>query len=1380
MTFHRGWRALVLALLAVGTALFPLATSQESPPEIALVAEPAGPPMLRLKCGVFDPLAGLPPVAPELRLSGNWDYQVVQFDGPVTPDRSEWLDSVSQVLAYLPDYAYAVRTDDRSALRAHPGVRYVGPFEPAYKLEPRLSFTNEEVELAVLCFDRLDYPVVVERLLELRAGIVRVDPLVIRVRAPGALALAIAFIPEVQWVERYNPPALSNNAASKIVKVRSQNDGPYDWGTSSLWSYNASSGQYEGYAGKNFTAAVVDTGVDGSHPAFNGKKVAYYAYGYSNWVDYYGHGTHTSGSVLGNGAYRSTSPGTPGRYAGMAPLAGLVGQIMANAGYYTWCHDALVSGAVVSSNSWGGGYAGAYDYSAASYDSLVRDSDAGAAGNQSISVVFSAGNEGAYGAGSISPPATAKNVIAVGATDDSSGNNVAGFSSRGPCDDGRLKPDLMAPGQSVTSCYANSANSYVQMSGTSMSCPVLAGAAVIVNEYHYRNYGAVPSPATVKNLLINGATPMPGQSYPGNTQGWGRLNVANSLLNTTSRRIWAEDQALPMLTGVARIYLVNVTRAAELRVSLVWTDFCATAAAARALVNDLDLSATSPDGTRYLGNVFSSGYSATNGSADNLNNVEMVRFQSARPGTWMIEVKGSNVPRYSQDFSLVVGGAFDSVTVARVDVAASNLTIDPADPAEGDTVTVTADMANAGDLPVPDLRYRISVRGEDNLTRVLDSSNLTGLGSGDGRTVRAEWVAVRGWTTVTVEADPGFSIPEDNETNNIARLEVLVRGFGVWLSCGKPSVTVMPEATGNLSVTVHNLGNAPDAFALSVEGALPPGWRAQPATERLDSPAGANLSVDVRVTPAADALAGDRADFRLRATSLGNGTYTRTIELSALADQYFGLRFSGTPELGVPPGAMATHSFWLNNTGNGPDTVELSMYGLPNGWGAYISGSLFHLQARETQRATLTVVPPASAPAGARSNMTVEAAWGPNQRSHIYLVTRVLQTAGVTLELADGPDTVDDGGTASFTIKVQNDGNGQDSVDLRAAGEDGWTFGFSERAPSIRAGDFSLVDLSVTVPPGAPAGEHIFRVRGSSAFNASAGSGLELALFVNQRHSVELGSDHTSDTVEIGNSTQFEALLENTGNGDDSFALRTEGGQVRGWRITISPSSMQLASGGSAHVLVKVRPPQDVAEGNYTFTLSGASLVSQEGKASLKFSVRIVAPPPPPPQPPPPPPPVVAPDPVAPAQRNRVVAWIEDNWQLAIMVLVAIVALASGGAYVAMRRRRQRRAGPGEAGGPPEAAAAAPAGAARAASPAPPPVPAGAFPLPPPAPARQPPVPQVPPEEPVETIVMDPPPVEPPSIPLTDRKSGPSPPAKRAVDDEIEEILARLSDVGKK
>ena len=88
--------------------------------------------------------------------------------------------------------------------------------------------------------------------------------------------------------------------------------------------------------------------------------------------------------------------------------------------------------------------------------------------------------------------------------------------------------------------------------------------------------------------------------------------------------------------------------------TLAWTDFPSTAAAATNLVNNLDLEVESPSGTIYRGNVFSGGWSTTGGSADSLNNVENVFVKTPAAGSWTVRIIGTNVPMGPQGFGLVV------------------------------------------------------------------------------------------------------------------------------------------------------------------------------------------------------------------------------------------------------------------------------------------------------------------------------------------------------------------------------------------------------------------------------------------------------------------------------------------------------------------------------------------------------------------------------------------------------------------------------------------------------------------------------------------------------------------------------------------------------
>jgi hypothetical protein len=330
---------------------------------------------------------------------------------------------------------------------------------------------------------------------------------------------------------------------------------------------------------------VVDDGVDSGsasavlHPDFyqygsmtNSDRIAYQVNctgdAIANGVN--GHGNLNAGIVGGYNA-RSGFPFEDSQgyqYGlGISPYGRLAGtKIFSNSGtfdlsrcggYYTGLIAVSASsGAAITSNSWGSTTSlGAYTVSAQIYDSLTRDASAALPGSQPILHIFSAGNAGPV-AGTITPPGTAKNVLTVGASEntrdatgqDSCGHTnadnadeIAGFSSRGPLPGGRMKPDLVAPGVLVqgpasqdlnytglTVCgkyYPAQQTLYTWSSGTSHASPAVAGAAQLAYEYYGRviKPGSSPSPAMLKALLIHSARYLnsTGESLPGAAQGWG-------------------------------------------------------------------------------------------------------------------------------------------------------------------------------------------------------------------------------------------------------------------------------------------------------------------------------------------------------------------------------------------------------------------------------------------------------------------------------------------------------------------------------------------------------------------------------------------------------------------------------------------------------------------------------------------------------------------------------------------------------------------------------------------------------------------------------------------------------------------------------------------
>ncbi|MGA1848986.1 MAG: S8 family serine peptidase, partial [Thermoplasmatota archaeon] len=312
-------------------------------------------------------------------------------------------------------------------------------------------------------------------------------------------------------------------------------------------------------------------------------------------------------------------------------------------------------------------------------------------------------SDGKIDAGSVSPPATAKSTLTVGASENvrssggaqitwgqgwafplnpvrndhvsNSASGLAAFSSRGPTLDNRLKPDIVAPGTNILSTRSSLGASsgwggyngyYLYMGGTSMSTPITAGTAALVRQYYNQTEGLENTLGSlVKATMINGAVDMtPGQYGSSNPttqevnrrpdidQGWGRLNLKESLYPGTGRMTYV-NQVDGIKTGenITRVFRVNSME--ELRVTLAWSDYPGSYFSGKQLVNDLDHVLTSPDGDVYNGNDLSAPFDDTR---DDINPVEGITVPDPQPGWWRVEVIGANVPRGPQHFGLVASG----------------------------------------------------------------------------------------------------------------------------------------------------------------------------------------------------------------------------------------------------------------------------------------------------------------------------------------------------------------------------------------------------------------------------------------------------------------------------------------------------------------------------------------------------------------------------------------------------------------------------------------------------------------------------------------------------------------------------------------------------
>ncbi|HPC89626.1 MAG TPA: S8 family serine peptidase [Methanothrix sp.] len=734
--------------------------------------EPVASSVIKLRSIEFDPAVEVPVGPKALSLHDaelvptEENYWIVQFVGPA---KQEWIDAIQELGGtigdYVPDNAFMVRMSPKTKDQVSrlDFIRYIGLYQPAYKISPLLMGVRGKVGLAdlanaaispgafkpslfgnlrVLLHKAGDAAEIQRQVESLGGSVLSVEKGALRISLDPTRIAALAVLPGVQWIEPYVVPKLMNDVASGIIGVQP------------VWNHH-------GLDGEGQIVAVADTGLDSGindatmHDDFEGRIVTIRSWvipaslhsflDNASWDDgaadlESGHGTHVAGSVLGNG----TRSG--GGIRGMAYNARLVFQAveqylnvkpayewqLADGYYLVGIPDDLNDlflqsyndGARIFSNSWGGCEDGSGNLIYGQYTAESQDIDEFSWNHKDALILFAAGNDGRDGnsngvidSDSLSVQAAAKNCITVGASENNrpSGSvpapgydipygtgswladfpalpisadhvsddpeGMAAFSSRGPTDDGRIKPDVVAPGTNILSVRSSLAsehgwgllpagdarrNFYMFMGGTSMATPITAGTVALIRQYlQSACLIASPPAALIKAILIHGAMPMAGQyappevgAVPNNDEGWGRVNLALSLFPAYPSKLEFYASAADAVgTGDQRDYAFAVVNAAvPFRATLVWTDYQSTPAAG-GLVNQLRLSVIAPDGTTTQGNPAN-------------NNVQQVVLNTPQIGSYTVRVTGINVPtaampgvNQKQDFALAVTAGLDFVDV---------------------------------------------------------------------------------------------------------------------------------------------------------------------------------------------------------------------------------------------------------------------------------------------------------------------------------------------------------------------------------------------------------------------------------------------------------------------------------------------------------------------------------------------------------------------------------------------------------------------------------------------------------------------------------------------------------------------------------------------
>jgi serine protease AprX len=658
------------------------------------------------------------------------NYVLIQTRGPISDGNRSKLEKLGVIIQeYVPENTYLCRYKpaDLGPIRELPFVTWANVYLQGLKIAPSLrpSLPAPKASLSELLATpppsrdlhqvdvvlHSDVDAKAARLKSQVAAAARVslDAIEVgrdkmRITAQERYLNDVAGLDQVRSIEEVPKRKLFNNVAGPI-----------------LHSHVVVNGTT--YEGQGQVIAVGDTGFDkGSttsvHPAFTGRVAKLYALGRTSPPlanDPDGHGTHVAGSALGRG-HSATMGGT---INGTAPKAKLVLQSLIDSGGFLTgipidLHDLFQppysnDKARVHTNSWGSTTPGLpYDQSAKEIDDMVWN-------NPDLVICFAAGNDGidanhdgVVDKKSVGSQSAAKNCITVGASESvrprvkptfvtygdvrpasfptnpprsdpmaNKDSGLAAFSSRGPTKEGRIKPDVVAPGTSILSTRSRAAGPaapdfgtssdplFFFDTGTSMATPLTAGCVAVIRETLVKNGTPKPDAALVKALLINGADELVGQYSPSEAgpspnfnSGWGLVDLAGSIIIPGPNPNGGFGGGGPLKQGGSDTVVINIPESRKglsagkgkqdvaptglgptFKITLVWTD-----PPGAALQNDLDLIVRAANGQERHGN------KGTAKTFDRVNNVEQVLWPNMPPGDAQITVRAFRITNFPQPY----------------------------------------------------------------------------------------------------------------------------------------------------------------------------------------------------------------------------------------------------------------------------------------------------------------------------------------------------------------------------------------------------------------------------------------------------------------------------------------------------------------------------------------------------------------------------------------------------------------------------------------------------------------------------------------------------------------------------------------------------------
>lgn len=542
-----------------------------------------------------------------------------------------------EVLSYFPKNSYIAKGTAAAIEKVsrRKDIYAVGQLPASLKIAPKLIslkntassksatsglYGSNDYNIVISCHDNSLKNSILPDLIKMGATVIDdsgFDPTVIISIKDLSLIYSIAALPEVSFIEpEIEFTSNLRTSVGLVNHTQLQTDSFHKWGG-------------------NISVGMIDTGFVPYHEGFFGtvNALGWNVSGDNGtpYVDYSGHGTHVAG-IMGQKTLFDS-------YTGVNPW---MGRSNANPFLFVRCtnnknlrslyntNKALNilradNRALVTNNSWGSdGDNFGTDYMSILVDQIIW--------NTGLIHVFSAGNDGPESV-TIGSPGGAKNVITVGSLLNAPELTLSEFSSRGPTFDGRAKPEIYAPGQNIAAADASKLTDIVRMSGTSMAAPHVT--AVLASLIGQNNHLQARQPHVAKALLMAGAKRL--EHLPSYT---GVVNSYDTHLNTSTSQIMTGSRTNAEMFKSTTWDIEIPNSCLEAKFVIAWTEPPAQSGTIRAVINDIDLVITAPDGSVHK-------------SQNSVNNFEYISIPNPVPGIYTVSTE-SYIVRTQYNLGLAV------------------------------------------------------------------------------------------------------------------------------------------------------------------------------------------------------------------------------------------------------------------------------------------------------------------------------------------------------------------------------------------------------------------------------------------------------------------------------------------------------------------------------------------------------------------------------------------------------------------------------------------------------------------------------------------------------------------------------------------------------